>query len=203
MRIHQNIEITVGDPLALERQLGPPQWKLYGQSKVENIRPVRNTRENVHLINVVARQTQCTHTVARAILTLSFVRVSGARARTGVHIHGRFAALCIQTVEFTAKLVHLVAQLNYPSDSRKVVSAISGNVARERFDEVRHRNSCSRYPGKTSPLPSPSYFPLYPSSISRFLASRREAEYRRLTRERRRCSRTCNSGLNFYHLQPT
>lgn len=156
----------VGDPLALDRQLGPPQWKLYGQSKVENIGPVRNTRENVHLINVVARQTQCTHTVAHAILT-PFVRVSGARARTGVHIHGRFAALCIQTVEFTAKLVHLVAQLNYPSDSGKVVSAISGNVARERFDEVRHRNSCSRYPGKTSPLlRHPTSLFIHPQSLA-------------------------------------
>lgn len=122
-------------------------WTIKGG---ENIRPVRNTRENVHLINVVARQTQCTHTVSALFLRHLYELVGrhGARARTGVHIHGRFTALCVQTVEFTAKLVHFVAQLNYPSDSGKVVSAISGNVARERFDEVRHRNSCSRYPGK-------------------------------------------------------
>lgn len=73
--------------------------------------PVRNTRENVHLINVVARQTQCTHTVVHAILT-PFVR-------HGVRVHGPGStstdALCVQTVEFTAKLVHFVAQPNYPS----------------------------------------------------------------------------------------
>lgn len=78
------------------------------------------------------------------------------------------------------------------------MSAISGNVARERFDEVRHRNSCSRYPGKIRPSLCHPKVSLYPSSISRFLASHWEAEYRRLTRERRRCSRTCNSELNFY-----
>lgn len=39
------------------------------------------------------------------------------------------------------------------------MSAISGNVARERFDEVRHRNSCSRYPGENSSPPFPKVPP--------------------------------------------
>lgn len=51
--------------------------------------------------------------------------------------------------------------------------------------------------GKIRALPFPRSLLLYPSSISRFLASHREAEYRRVTRERRRCSRTCNSWAEF------
>lgn len=90
MRIHQNIEITdnstrssgFGGSLARHNGnfMDNQRWREY-------FGPVRNTRENVHLINIVARQTQCTHTVVHAILT-PFVRIGGA-PRTRVHIHGR------------------------------------------------------------------------------------------------------------------
>lgn len=38
-RIHQTSQR--GTRFRCQRQLGPPQWELYEQSKVENIRPVR------------------------------------------------------------------------------------------------------------------------------------------------------------------
>lgn len=66
----------------------------------------------------------------------------------------------------------------------------------------RHRNSCPRRPTKIHrylchPM-SPWAGFILTIPISSFLASHRGAEYRWLTRERRRHSGTCNSVGNFY-----
>lgn len=115
-----------------------------------------------------------------------------------------FARVCVQAVEFAAKLMHFVPQLDsiqatgerqcpqFPVMSRE--SALTRSQ--------RHRNSCSRRPTKIHrylchPM-SPWAGFILTIPISSFLASHRGAEYRWLTRERRRHSGTCNFAGNFY-----
>lgn len=107
--------------------------------------------ESIYLINVVTSQTQYTHRARLFLRRLYKLEASTAHART-------FASVCVQAVEFAAKLMHFVPQLDYPGDWRKAVSAISGNVARERFDEVPPTSKLvSATSDENSPLPLPSY----------------------------------------------
>ena len=107
--------------------------------------------ENIYLINVVTSQTQYTHRARLFLRQLYKLQAPTAHAWT-------FARVCVQAVEFAAKLMHFVPQLDYPGDWRKAVSAISGNVARERFDEVPPTSKLvSATSDENSPLPLPSY----------------------------------------------
>lgn len=107
--------------------------------------------ENIYLINVVTRETRYTHRAKLFLRQLYKLEAPTAHAWT-------FARVCVQAVEFAAKLMHFVPQLDYPGDWRKAVSAISGNVARERFDEVPPTSKLvSATSDENSPLPLPFY----------------------------------------------